>query len=128
MSHLRFTKMDFHDSQSHCTYSASVSPGYEDEVIGPVLEVLRSFYSSISLYKRERHQSKRCNAYEFDDPAHRVHNPRIWLLPSCSKDDLHVALIDEMEKAGWKWICPNELFYNSSTEENTTTWTFKRCR
>ncbi|CAK8684159.1 unnamed protein product [Clavelina lepadiformis] len=125
MPYLRFTMTLFNESSS-CAYSASVTPGFEREVLQPILEVLRSFYRRICLYNSEQVWSSRCMSFEFDDPAQREHVPRLFAFHQViSTDDLHVVLVDKLERIGWKWIFPNEISCNPITNKSTITWTFR---
>ncbi|CAK8684166.1 unnamed protein product [Clavelina lepadiformis] len=129
MPHLRFT-MTVSDLSRNCAYAASVTPGFEEEILEPVLEVLRSEYDRINPFRIESINSK-CSSYQFDDPVRRENRgrsaPVLLLSPVSSTDSLHIALVDEMEKTGWDWLGPNERYHKSETQENVTTWTFKRC-
>ncbi|CAK8684164.1 unnamed protein product [Clavelina lepadiformis] len=128
MPYLCFTMVTCLDSLAS-TYTASVTPGFEQEILRPVMDVLRSFYERIEEFKVEEDQSSKCSSYEFDDPVERnsVNRDMLYLHPGLSKDDIHIALVHEMEKFRWKWIIPNKCCYDVNTEELITTWTFKRC-
>ena len=112
MPHLRFT-MTVTAMNVYCSYAASVTPGFEEEILEPVLEVLRSEYDRINPFRIESINSK-CSSYQFDDPVRRENRGlRAPVLPllQVSTDSLHIALVDEMEKTGWDWLGPNERYH-----------------
>ncbi|CAK8684150.1 unnamed protein product [Clavelina lepadiformis] len=126
MPYLRFTILEFYENETYCSYTASVAPGFEKETIEPILELLSSFHGCINSFKSKQHRSSKCTSYEFDNPNGREDDFRTCLIHTRSKDELHIALVEEMRSLGWQWIDPNEIWCHSINRECTTTWTFKR--
>ncbi|CAK8684158.1 unnamed protein product [Clavelina lepadiformis] len=120
---LRFTMVAW-DTNKRCTFTASVSPGYLEDVLETVLAVLRSFYRRMDAFPSEE-QNLKCPSYEFDDPVARSAINREYFEP-LPRDDLHVALVDGLESIGWEWVGPNEIHEIPKPNQTaiSTTWTF----
>ncbi|CAK8684161.1 unnamed protein product [Clavelina lepadiformis] len=125
MPYLRFT-MTTYDEVDNCAYTAVVSPGYEKTILDPILDVLNSFYRRIKPYLSKKSPSCNCISYDFLDWFERERAPRLLSRHRMiSSDDLHVALVDTLEKRGWEWIVPNETYHDPINKLCITTWTFK---
>uniref|UniRef100_H2YJC3 Uncharacterized protein n=1 Tax=Ciona savignyi TaxID=51511 RepID=H2YJC3_CIOSA len=101
-------------------YIVCITKGYEEIVTCNVFDAIESFHDNINISKQASGSSK-CSMFQIKSPPVSVDYGCGYIAykaQSLSYDVLHVVLLDELAKCGWK------LLEKSTTEDDERTWLF----
>ena len=110
---------------SDSTLLAIVTKGYEDIVKETLAEVLQSFHEKIVVTKLSTSSNKCCKfqlKVKFVDSSSHFGYPNVNTKESINWEELHVVLLEEMQKINWKLVITPS---NSSVENKSVSWTFQ---